>query len=200
MRTSSVVRASVRIMTRDEDAVLAARLMAREESALSKVIEVYGGIVNGMARRVVADVTLAEEVAQDVFVALWRRPGAFDPERGSLKTFLATLARNKAVDLVRREQSARRTKDSLLAEYSTTADHYEFTGKLEGRDEIDQALSSIPAAQREVISLAYFGGRSYREVASELDIPEGTAKTRMRDGLSKLRSALLQTRQDADDE
>ena len=199
MRTNSVVRASVRIMTRDEDAVLAAKLMAREESALSKVIELYGGIVNGMARRIVADVTFAEEVAQDVFVALWRRPGAFDPERGSLKTFLATLARNKAVDLVRREQSARRTKDSLVAEYATTADHYEFTSKLERRAEIDDALAGIPDAQREVIALAYFGGRSYREVASELDIPEGTAKTRMRDGLAKLRSALSQSREDPAD-
>ena len=156
--------------------------------------------MNGMARRVVADVTLAEEVAQDVFVALWRRPGAFDPERGSLKTFLATLARNKGVDLVRREQSARRTKDSLLAEHATTADHYEFTGKVEGRAEIADALARIPDAQREVIALAYFGGRTYREVASELDIPEGTAKTRMRDGLAKLRSALSQGREDSADE
>lgn len=180
----------MRIMTREGDAALAAKLMAREESALSKVIELYGGIVNGMARRIVADATLAEEVAQDVFVALWRRPGAFDPERGSLKTFLATLARNKAVDLVRREQSVRRTKDSLLAEFSTTAEHRDFVGKLESRAEIDEALARIPEPQREVIALAYFGGRTYREVASELAIPEGTAKTRMRDGLAKLRIAL----------
>ena len=174
--------------------------MAREESALSEVVELYGGIVNGMARRIVADVTLAEEVAQDVFVALWRRPGAFDPDRGSLKTFLATLARNKSVDLVRREQSARRAKDALLAEASTSGAHYEFAGRFEQRAEIEGALAAIPEAQRDVIALAYFGGRTYREVASELAIPEGTAKTRMRDGLAKLRTALSRTREESDDE
>ena len=193
--TQTIVR-----MTRGADAALAAELMARQESALSKVIELYGGIVNGMARRIVADATLAEEVAQDVFVALWRRPGAFDPERGSLKTFLATLARNKSVDLVRREQSVRRTKDTLLSEFSTAVEHHEFAGELEGRAELDQALATIPEAQRDVITLAYFGGRTYREVASELDIPEGTAKTRMRDGLSKLRTALTRSRGESDDE
>ena len=187
-------------MPRETDVTLAAKLMAREESALSKVIELYGGIVNGMARRIVVDAGLAEEVSQDVFVALWRRPGAFDPERGSLKTFLATLARNKAVDLVRREQSVRRTKDSLIAEFSSSSGHYEFADELGTRAEIDHALADLPALQRDVIALAYFGGRTYREVAAELDIPEGTAKTRMRDGLAKLRKALTRTREDADDE
>ncbi|MGH2746946.1 MAG: sigma-70 family RNA polymerase sigma factor [Actinomycetota bacterium] len=187
-------------MTREADAALAAKLMARDEKALAEAVELYGGIVNGMARRIVAEATLAEEVAQDVFVALWRRPGAFDPERGSLKTFLATLARNKAVDLVRHEQSVRRTKDSLLAEFSTTAERYEFADKLESRAEIHEALARIPESQREVIALAYFGGRTYREVATELAIPEGTAKTRMRDGLAKLRSVLSATREDSDGE
>ncbi len=187
-------------MTNETDRALADRLMARDESALSEAIDLYGGIVNGMARRIVVDATLAEEVAQDVFVALWRRPGAFDPERGSLKTFLATLARNKGIDLVRREQTARRTTDSLVAEFPSTATSYEFTGQLEGRSEIDQALARIPNEQRDAIALAYFGGRTYREVASELSIPEGTAKTRLRDGLAKLRTELNRSREDANDE
>ena len=190
----------MRIVTKEADAALAAKLMARDENALAAAIDAYGGMVNGMARRIVADVTLAEEVAQDVFVALWRRPGAFDPDRGSLKTFLATLARNKAVDLVRREQSVRRTRDSLLAEFPTTLTHHEFAGTVDARSEMKDALAGIPEAQREVIALAYFGGRTYREVASELDIPEGTAKTRMRDGLAKLRTALSHAREDADNE
>lgn len=190
----------MRTMTREADAALAAKLMARDENALAQAVELYGGIVNGMARKVVADAHLAEEVAQDVFVALWRRPGAFDPERGSLKTFLATLARNKAVDCVRREESVRRTKDSLLAGFPARVTHYEFADELESRSEIEDALDRIPESQREVIALAYFGGRTYREVASELAIPEGTAKTRMRDGLAKLCSALSQAREDSDDD
>lgn len=188
------------MMTREADAALAARLMARDEDALAEAIGLYGGMVNGMARRIVADTTLAEDVAQDVFVALWRRPGAFDPDRGSLMTFLATLARNKAVDLVRREQSVRRTKDSLLAEFPATASRDEFANEFESRSELEVALAGIPEPQREVIALAYFGGRTYREVASELAIPEGTAKTRMRDGLAKLRTALSSAREDRDDE
>lgn len=155
--------------------------------------------MNGMARRVVADIGLAEEVAQDVFVALWRRPGAFDSTRGSLKTFLATLARNKAVDLVRREETARRTKDSLLAEFPTSINSHEFADEVGSRWELGDALARLPHVQREVITLAYFGGRTYREVAAELDIPEGTTKTRMRDGLARLRIALTQAREDSDD-
>src|SRR5918997_3600418 len=98
------------------DAELAARMMERDESALREVIRQFGGIVNGMARRVLADASLAEEVAQDTFIALWRRPGSFDPERGTLKAFLTSVARNKAIDLVRREESLKRTKRSLLDE------------------------------------------------------------------------------------
>lgn len=179
-------------MTKEADTELAANLMARDEHALARAIELYGGVVNGMAKRILTDATLAEEVAQDVFIALWRRPGAFDPSRGSLKTFLAALARNKAIDLVRREESLRRTKDSLFAELPTAVRHNEFADRVGAQWEVQDALAQIPDAQREVIALAYFGGRTYREVASELGIPEGTAKTRMRDGLTKLRMALTQ--------
>lgn len=188
------------MMSRQAEEALAAKLMARDDKALVSAIELYGGIVTGMARRVVADVTFAEEVAQDVFIALWRRPGAFDPARGSLKTFLTTLARNKAVDLVRREESLRRTKDVLLSEFPTSPHSSEFTDAVGKRWELDDALATLPAAQREVITLAYFGGRTYREVAAELDIPEGTIKTRMREGLSRLRIALSQAREEPADE
>lgn len=190
----------MRMMTREIDEALAARLMARDDRALARVVDLYGGIVNGMARRIVADATLAEEVVQDVFVALWRRPGAFDPERGSLKTFLATLARNKAVDLVRKEQSLRRTKDVLFAELATSPSSYEPGDDFETNTELRDALGGLPDPQREAIALAYFGGRTYREVASELSVPEGTVKTRMRDGLAKLRVAMTRGREDADDE
>lgn len=188
-------------MAAETDAELAARLMERDEKALREVMRLYGGIVNGMARRVLADPTLAEEVAQDAFVALWRRPGAFDPERGSLKSFLTSVARNKAIDLVRREESVRRTKQSLLAEAGTAPTASAFEDDVHGRATIVTAMQQLPETQREAIALAYFGGRTYRDVAVELGIPEGTAKTRMRDGLTKLRALLAApTEKKADDE
>ena len=182
------------------DAELAARMMDRDETALRDVIRRYGGIVDGMARRVLADATLAEEVAQDAFIALWRRPGSFDPERGTLKAFLTSVARNKAIDLVRREESVKRTKRSLIDEMSTAPTSMTFEDEVQGRSTIVTAMQQLPAPQREAIALAYFGGRTYRDVASELGIPEGTAKTRMRDGLTKLRGLLGDPQRKTDDD
>ncbi|MEA2508429.1 MAG: hypothetical protein QOG21_511 [Actinomycetota bacterium] len=166
------------------------RLLARDESTFRSVIETHGTSVLGIARRVLADPNLAEEVAQDTFVALWRRPGAFDPERGSLRSFLLVVARNKAVDLVRREEARKRATDSLLQEAGSASDTAADDERIEDREEIRKALSQLSLVQREAIVLAYFGGRTYREVARELKIPEGTAKTRLRDGLVRLRTLL----------
>ena len=142
-----------------------------------------------MALRVLGERTMAEEVTQDTFLAMWRRPGAYDPARGSLQSFLLGIARNKAVDLVRREESLRRTKESLLSETSTDVVLDPDSG-FEEREEVREALQKLSDVQREALVLAYFGGRTYREVAQELDIPEGTAKTRLRDGLTKLRGLI----------
>jgi RNA polymerase sigma-70 factor (ECF subfamily) len=181
-------------MGEHEDLELARRLLERDESALRRAIDIYGEAVYGMARRVLLDQALAEEVAQDTFLALWRRPGAFDASRGSLQAFLAGIARNKAIDAVRKEESARRSKDALIAaaeEPSANASEDEY---VEERHEMLAALRELSDVQREAIVLAYFGGRTYREVADELGIPEGTAKTRLRDGLTRLRQVLQSTR------
>lgn len=177
-------------MEERSDVQLIERLLVRDQSALREVIRDYGGVVHGMARRVLADPTLSEEVAQDTFIALWRRPGAFDPARGSLQSFLLGIVRNKAIDLVRKEESLRRTRDSLAAEMHVTPASYDSGDRVEERQQVRDALGDLSEVQREAIVLAYFGGRTYREVAVELGIPEGTAKTRLRDGLVKLRQAL----------
>jgi len=174
----------------NSNAQLARRLYERDETALSEAMEVYGGVVLGMACRIVAEPTFAEEVVQDTFLALWRRPGAYDPRRGSLKTFLLGIARNKGIDLVRREKALQRTKDSLLKEAETSTTPKSPNERMEEQQEVRDALLQLSAAQREAIVLAYFGGRTYREVASELGIPEGTVKTRVRDGLGKLGSLI----------
>jgi RNA polymerase sigma-70 factor (ECF subfamily) len=172
------------------DAEILERLLARDEAAFRSVVEDYGAAVFGIARRVLADPNLAEEVAQDTFVALWRRPGAFDPSRGNLRSFLLAVARNKAVDLVRREEARKRATESLLQEAGMASDVAPEDERIEDRAEIRRALARLSLVQREAIVLAYFGGRTYREVARELAIPEGTAKTRLRDGLVKLRTLL----------
>ena len=170
-------------------------LMGRDESALRGVIDLYGDLVYGVARRVLADPHLAEEVAQDTFLALWNRPGAFDPQRGSLQSFLVGIARNKAIDLVRREESRGRARDSLTAEMHTASKRTSPHEQVDERQEVAAALAQLSPAQQEAIVLAYFGGRTYREVAAELGIPEGTAKTRLRDGLIRLREILAGMRQ-----
>lgn len=182
-------------MDREADAALAERLLVRDQDALRTAIDSYGEVVFGMARRIVIEPSLAEEVAQDTFLALWRRPGAFDAARGSLQAFLAGIARNKAIDLVRREESLRRTKESLQAEAEKASTEVVLNERVEERQEILAALRGLSAVQREAIVLAYFGGRTYREVAAELEIPEGTAKTRLRDGLLRLRELLSTTRE-----
>jgi len=182
-------------MNREADAALAERLLVRDQEALRTAIDSYGEVVFGMARRIVIEPSLAEEVAQDTFLALWRRPGAFDAARGSLQAFLAGIARNKAIDLVRREESLRRTKESLQAEAEKASTEVVLNERVEERQEILAALRGLSAVQREAIVLAYFGGRTYREVAAELEIPEGTAKTRLRDGLLRLRELLSTTRE-----
>ncbi len=182
-------------MERKDDVQLADRLLSRDEAALREVIKIYGGAVNGMARRVITAPHLAEEVAQDTFLALWRRPGAFDPQRGSLQAFLLGVARNKAIDLVRKEESLRRTKDALSAEAESSFSTAPSEPGFEEREEVREALQQLSDVQREALVLAYFGGRTYREVAVELGIPEGTAKTRLRDGLTKMKQLMNTTRE-----
>ena len=174
----------------DVDAQVVRRLQNGDEGALREAIGLYGGVVLGMARRILFEPAMAEEVAQDTFLALWRRPGAFDPSRGSLQSFLLGVARNKAIDLVRKEEAQTRARDLLMAEAETAKTVENPTDRLEERREVRDALSCLSEMQREAIVLAYFGGRTYREVAAELGVPEGTAKTRLRDGLIKLKDVL----------
>lgn len=161
-------------------------------------MQTYGGLVFSMARRVVAEPSLAQEVAQDTFLALWRRPGAYDPGRGTLQAFLLGVARNKSIDLVRREEASRRPAEALVKEAEATSESGFASEPLEGmeeRQDLRAALLQLSVVQREALVLAYFGGRTYREVARELGIPEGTAKTRLRDGLQRLKQLLSSPRE-----
>lgn len=171
---------------RAQDQALVARLAVRDELALRQVMKEHGPAVHGMARRVAIDPAIAEEVAQDVFLTLWRRPEAFDRTRGGLKNFLMVMARNKAVDAVRKQETYERT----LRKVDPEPEIVKPIDRVDDRDGILTALRKLSPLQREALVLAYFGGLTYREVAGRLGVPEGTAKTRLHDGLHNLRRIL----------
>jgi RNA polymerase sigma-70 factor (ECF subfamily) len=171
------------------------RLIAGEEGALNEIYEQFSSFVYGLALRVIGDARAAEDVSQDVFVTVWERPAAFDPDRGSLRTWLGTLAHRRAVDHVRREEARRdeaRKRRAIkdVARPETTPDVEEMAMALVTAERVRSALATLPDEQRRAIQLAYFGGKTYRQVAAVLGIPEGTAKSRLRLGLRRIAGVL----------
>jgi RNA polymerase sigma-70 factor (ECF subfamily) len=140
---------------------------------------------------VVRDPSQSEEVTQEVFVELWRVAARYDASRGSVRSWSATVAHRRAVDRVRAEQSAR----ERVARHGGDAlrEHDEVVAAVEShvdRVRVRRALATLSPVQREAVELAYYGGHTYREVAALLDVAEGTVKTRIRDGMIRLRDAL----------
>jgi RNA polymerase sigma factor (sigma-70 family) len=166
------------------------RLVARDPNALAEIYDQFGSYVFGLAARVIGDRRAAEDVAQDVFLSLWERPDVFEPERGRLRTFVGTLAHRRAIDFVRREEARRRRAARDAACAVSVPDVDEMAIAIVTAEHVRAELERLPAEQREAIELAYFGGRTYRQVADELGIPEGTAKSRMRLGLRRVADAL----------
>lgn len=170
-------------------------LIAHEERALGEVYDQFASFVYGIAFRVIGDARAAEDIAQDVFMRLWEEPAGFQPERGSLRTWLGTLAHRRAVDHVRREEAKRRTAIREASRPAVAPDVEEMAMALVTAERVRAALDTLPEDQKEAIQLAYFGGRTYREVAQVLGIPEGTAKSRLRLGLRRIAGALERTEQ-----
>jgi RNA polymerase sigma-70 factor (ECF subfamily) len=166
------------------------RLVARDHTALSDLYDQFGSYVFGLAARVIGDRHAAEDVTQEVFLSLWERPEAFEPARGRLRTFLGTLAHRRAVDVVRREEARRRRAARDAATTMPIPDVGELAMAIVTAEQVRAEVNRLPADQRAAIELAYFGGRTYRQVAEELGIPEGTAKSRMRLGLGRIAEAL----------
>ena len=170
--------------------VVRTRLVDRDETALAELYDQFGSFVFGLAARVIGDRRAAEDVTQDVFLFVWEHPDAFDPERGRLRTFLGTLAHRRAVDHVRREEARRRRGQRDAAMQVSVPDVDEMAMALVAAERVRAEVERLPVEQREAIELAYFGGRTYRQVAEELCIPEGTAKSRLRLGLRRIADAL----------
>jgi RNA polymerase sigma-70 factor (ECF subfamily) len=145
-----------------------------------------------VARGVVRDPSIAEEVAQEVLTEVWLKADRFDPDKGTVTGWVATLTRRRAVDRVRSEQAGR-DRDDRVARRSQVRDFDVVADEVELRLEhwqVRKALAELSDRQREAIELAYFAGHTYRDVARVLGIPEGTAKSRLRDGLLRLREVL----------
>ncbi|MDQ3164633.1 MAG: ECF RNA polymerase sigma factor SigK [Actinomycetota bacterium] len=167
------------------------RVARGDEEAFSKLYDRIAAAVFGMARRVVRDPARAEEVAQEVFLQVWQGANRFDAERGSAKTWILTLAHRRAVDAVRHDQASTDREqrfdwsggpdyDSVQEEVGTRLEH----------EQVRRCLQNLTDLQREAITLAYFGGYTYVEVSSLLEANTATVKTRMRDGLIRLRDCL----------
>jgi len=162
-----------------------------DEAAFARLYDMLAPTVHGIVRRVVRDPDHAEEVTQEVFVETWRLAPRYTPDRGSVAAWVATIAHRRAVDRVRSEQSSRNRQARHEREEIVVEDGVDrvVTDRLE-RDRVRRALELLAPPQRQALELAYYGGHTYREVAALLGAPEGTVKTRIRDGLIRLRDHL----------
>ena len=163
-----------------------------DEAAFERLYDVMSGSVFGLIRRVVRDQAQSEEVFQEVMLEVWRTATRFDPGRGSANTWIMTLTHRRAVDRVRSAQAAT-NREEHVARLDQTRPFDEVSEQVSGRLEqrqVRRCLSFLTELQRESVLLAYYQGYSYPEVASLLSLPLGTVKTRMRDGLIRLRDCM----------
>ncbi len=177
------------------DLELVRRVAAGDRSAVDDLYERFRRPAFALARRVLADDTLAEDVLQDVFLGIWRDPGAFDGSRGSVASWLLAMVHHKAVDAVRREESHRRRQaraedDLLLSAPTQVTDVEDAAWQRLDAERVRAALRALPEPQREALTLAYYGGYTQREVAALTHTPLGTVKTRMLAGMRRLRDTL----------
>jgi RNA polymerase sigma factor (sigma-70 family) len=171
------------------DEALVALVARSDEIALGELYDRYGRVAFGLARRVLRDRGLAEDAVQDAFLAVWRTASRFVPERALARTWLLTIVHRRAVDLVRREER-RRTEPMEDAAEETGSDTAEAAWLGFERERIRTALSQLPDQQREALELAYYGGFTQSELAERLGEPLGTIKSRMFNGLARLREIL----------
>ncbi|WP_290966811.1 sigma-70 family RNA polymerase sigma factor [Gracilimonas sp.] len=175
-----------------------ARIKARDASALSELYDQYNRLLFGLILSILKKREEAEDTLQEVFTQIWEKAEQFDLERGTVYTWIVSLTRNKSIDRLRskvyKEQKKQSTsldnEDVFYPLYSDETDPLENTILTDRAKKLRDALDQISDKQRKVLQVAYFNGMSQSEIADEYDIPLGTVKTRMRDGMIKLRELL----------
>jgi RNA polymerase sigma-70 factor (ECF subfamily) len=183
--------ATLQAEQRAEDAALLLRIRDGDERAIETLYTRYSGPLYSLAYRVTGADRYAQDVVQEVFVALWKDAGRYDPSRGALSSWLFALARHKAIDLVRKEANVRKHTADVDLEFREADDDVDQEAWLRlRRDAVRAAITQLPEAQRTALELAFFAGLTHVEVAEQLDIPLGTAKTRIRTALLRLRDIL----------
>jgi RNA polymerase sigma-70 factor (ECF subfamily) len=185
---TSVVRDD---LTTASDASLVVAIGRYKQAALAEAYRRHAGAVYGLAKRLLLDHAQAEEIVQEVFLRLWNEPDRFDPDRGSLRSFLLAHTHGRSVDSLRSNTSRRRREDrdahqTADAGYDLDREVWDLTLA----SQVREALADLQDGERAAIEMAYFGGLTYREVAEQLGEAEGTVKSRIRVGLKRLRTNL----------
>jgi len=172
------------------DASVVAAVATRQSDALEELYRRFGGIVFSLSLRLLHDRHSAEEVTQDIFVRLWNEPGRFDPERGSLRSFLCAQAHSRSVDLLRAESARRERQQREISNREPVASLETVVENVMVAEQLREIVASLPDGERRAIELAYYQGLTYVEVARQLEEPEGTVKSRIRSGLRTLHERL----------
>ena len=168
------------------DATLLSAVRSGDEHAMAQLYERYSSIVYSVALRVLGDTGAAEDILQEVFIQLWRSPDVFDPSRGSLAGWLAVIARNRAIDSLRKRRPETDIAEIVVSIEPDLASGTEWNRVLE---KIRNALTSMSSSQRSALEMAFFEGLTHTEIAAKTGEPLGTVKTRIRAGLVILRKA-----------
>jgi RNA polymerase sigma-70 factor (ECF subfamily) len=177
---------------RTDDVGLVIAVARYDADAFAEAYRRHAGAVFGLAQRLLWELALAEELVQEIFLRLWEHPERFDPARGSLRSFLLMDAHARCVDRIRsdsrrKEREERSARADMVSEYDLDLEAHD----LDIAEQVREVMSSLSDGERRAIELAYFGGHTYREVARILDQPEGTIKSRIRTGLTRLRAQLV---------
>jgi len=178
--------ASAEPKTMADDNALVFAIRSSDQTAMAVLYDRYSSIVYSVALRVLGDTAAAEDILQDVFMQLWRNPGAFDASRGNLGAWLAVITRNRSIDALRKRRPESDFENVVLSvepDLATEADRSRAAGKVRA------ALAAMPDNQRKALELAYFEGLTHTEIAAKTGEPLGTIKTRIRAGLLTLRKA-----------
>jgi RNA polymerase sigma-70 factor (ECF subfamily) len=178
-----------------DDLELHRSLSAGDRGAFDDLYRRYSAPAYGLAYRITGQQMLAQDVVHDAFMALWRAPEAFDPARGAFRTFFLSLVHHRAVDTVRREERIRARQERAsnlepLAVEDPAEGVTDAADLADRRIEVRAALETLPPEQRQVLEMAYFGGKTQVQIAEEIAIPLGTVKTRTLAAMRKLRNAL----------